>query len=273
MKAKKIYWILALLLASLIQNQRAYSAPLPSQARKENESYEQAWARYWNDYEKLNPPVSPLSKTAYSARVPFDHLDLNSAPSWDSLGSDFSSVQEIFENSRDERALIEPGRPDFLRRLSWLYPDDGCFARTALTGQKLESWHYPRPAKLFIFGNLQVRTPNSPRGWVSWWYHVISVIAFQGRTYVFDPAIEPGHPLLVLEWIKQMATNPKKVSLSLCNGYAYEPGNLCYESTRSAENQALSHQIYFLQKEWNRVLELRRDPKEELGEHPPWLAR
>lgn len=73
-----------------------------------------------------------------------------------------SAQSEGFRSLRDARWLTMPGMRDFKRRSSWLYPDDGCFARAALGGQKLESWDYPRPKKLFIFGDLEVKTANSP---------------------------------------------------------------------------------------------------------------
>ena len=69
--------------------------------------------------------------SASDSAVPLEDLDLTLATSWDSLG-DFATVTKAFEQVRDLRFMITKDRPNFPRRISWLYPDDGCFDRSAL---------------------------------------------------------------------------------------------------------------------------------------------
>jgi hypothetical protein len=45
---------------------------------------------------------------------------------------------------------------------------------------------WPVPGKIFAFGNLRVRTPNSVRGVVGWWYHVAPMVNESGRLWVLD---------------------------------------------------------------------------------------
>ena len=67
-----------------------------------------------------------FANTAYDQMKPFNQVDLTQTPNW----SDEISLQENFRKIRDLR-FVNQGK-NFLRRLSWLYPDDGCFARADL---------------------------------------------------------------------------------------------------------------------------------------------
>lgn len=245
----------------------------PSQLRREFESFEEAEARYLEWLKAQGLEVDPFAQTARRVAVPLERVDFSEIPSWDALGENDEVVQLAFETSRDERYLVLPERPSFLRRPSWLYPDDGCFARSALTAKKLQSWNYPRPFKLFAFGNLRVNTKNHPAGKVFWWYHVVPIISYRGQVYVLDAAIEPTHPLFYLEWVDRMIANRNKIKLSVCNPYAYEPNSLCYQAGPNSEKSAYSHQIYYLRREWQRILNLRRNPEDELGDAPPWILK
>lgn len=72
------------------------------------------------------------------------------------------------------------------------YPEDGCYARAHKMSLLLDAKGITT-GKVFIEGDLKVKTQNSPAGEVSWWYHVAPVIKVKkdGREvpYVFDPSI------------------------------------------------------------------------------------
>ena len=136
---------------------------------------------------------------------------------------------------RDDRDFIEdddpvaPSPPNFLRRIAWLYPDDGCWwvhvvvvvvvvvttnriratmglakilnktttiESTTTTGTTPEP-----PAKLFTFGELEVATDHHPSGRVTWFWHVALVVRRRGTMYVWDPALEPRAPVEMDAWI------------------------------------------------------------------------
>ena len=59
---------------------------------------------------------------------------------------------------REARFVFGRDQPEFARRSSWLYPDDGCFARAALAADNLARWSFAPVAKIFVFGDLDVRT-------------------------------------------------------------------------------------------------------------------
>lgn len=176
-----------------------------------------------------------------------------------------------FEKFRDYRFLDRDGHPDFKRRSSWLYPDDGCFARAALAILNLANWHTAVPKKIYVFGDLTVDTKNSPYGQVTWWYHVAPLIEIAGQKYVLDPAVEPKNALRLEDWLARMSKNPDALEVAVCGSGAYTPYDACQKETDGIESMAISEQGMFLDAEWSRLEELGRNPVSELGDLPPWL--
>ena len=181
-------------------------------------------------------------------------------------------MTQRFKKLRDVRWLTTEDHPDFLRRSSWLYPDDGCFARAALVIMNLSHWKIPVPNKIFVFGDLEVKTPNSQSGSVSWWYHVAPIVTVNGQKYVLDPAIEPLRPLKLEEWLSKMSSDVSTLEVSICQSGSYMPSDFCDKVTDGSEATAAQDQISYLGDEWSRLELLRRDPTADLGDTPPWLA-
>lgn len=261
----------ALLFALLVQTASAdgkvrvhrYSA-----MRMKDEPAKSAFARYVN---RLGPHERGFvsrqgQETAMGAAKPLSELDPASLPDF---GQNKSSVSAAFERIRDVRFLEDPEHQGFMRRSSWMYPDDGCFARAALMVKNLSQRH-PRPGKVFIFGNLTLKTPNSPEGEVSWWYHVVPGFRMGKNVMVFDPAIDPYKPLLLEEWVTTMTNDPGSVTLSFCEPDTYVPSSSCRAPT-SQDNDAHSTQLGYLRDERQRLQSMNRDADRELGDFPPWL--
>lgn len=206
-----------------------------------------------------------IGATAQDAMRPFAEIDLNSVKVWNSK----ASIQSVFESVRDERMVQMPDEPKFPRRLSWLYPDDGCFARADLERKKLESNGFPSTQKILITGDLSVKTANAPGGFVTWWWHISDVVRVGNEVFVLDPAIEPTRPLPVREWIATMVANPDTAQVAICSPYTYSINSDCGELVDQSAS-ALTDQFYYLDYEWTRQIELGRDPKLVLGEQPPW---
>lgn len=217
------------------------------------------------------PAPAPLGPSVSEAARPLGQLDFSKVPAFPQQA--VAAVTTAFERLRDERFLKDADHSGLMRRSTWLYPDDGCFARAALMVQNLQKWNLPRPAKLFAFGNLVVKTPNAPGGQVSWWYHVVPVIRVGQQIVVFDPAIEPKRPLTAQEWFARMAPNAQEMTASVCDTYAYAPASPCFvtDPSHPSDEFALSDQMGYLPMEWERVQNLGRDPQKELGDFPPWL--
>jgi hypothetical protein len=268
--AMKTSWIIAFIFCGVLAQASPplLSPPVASQKRDPGESFEQALARYEASLRAARQFPSARVKTAYSKSTSWEKLSFDQLPNWAD-----NQVQEGFRQARDSRYLKLPESPDFSRRASWLYPDDGCFARAALTGQKLAAWGYERPSKLFIFGKLAVKTPNAPGGAVYWWYHVVPVIRSGGEPFVIDPAIDASRALPALAWVKAMVRDPqglKNAKFSICHSNTYQPYDPCETAAASEEANALVDQRQFLRREWDRLRELGRNPRKELGDSPPW---
>ena len=200
----------------------------------------------------------------------------------------FRIIQENFEKIRDMRYFSESNKPDFLRRISWLYPDDGCWTRASAVIKDFFGPfnnvvnQFPRPSKVFVFGNLCVNSSNHPGGMVTWWYHTAPVVKDPQTNliYVIDPSINPRQPLTLEKWLAAM--NPqsgacardhvqkKAMYIAICNGYGANPNNKCNAGFATEANNT-AEQISFQRKERARQLQLGRDADAVLGKQPPWL--
>jgi hypothetical protein len=183
---------------------------------------------------------------------------------WKSL----KDMQQRFEQIRDER-LIKVSQDGPLRRISWLYPRDGSFARASMFNRFAFGLYIPVPQKVFAFGNLLVRTKNAPRGVVGWWYHVAPIVEVNKVKYVLDPAIEPQRPLTLDEWLGRMG-KPEKIKVAICHSGSYSPRDNCEKDTDGLELRAGKTQKHYLILEEKELKRLGRNTKSELGDFPPW---
>lgn len=179
------------------------------------------------------------------------------------------NINELFTNIRDPRFIKST---PFDRRPSFLFPDDGCFARSEVMSQHIEKLYKFKPSKIFAFGDLEVETPNTPYGVVTWWYHVAPVIQYNGENYVFDPSIEAHAPLKVQEWISKMGPleGNKAIKIAICDSNSYSPEELCENDSGYGIQNALEDQKHYFSLEWRRLIQLKRDPEMELKDSPPW---
>ena len=183
-----------------------------------------------------------------------------------------------FPLQRDARYMTHPSNPSFQRRITWMYPDDYCFARAEQVAVRVAQAGKTRPHKLFAFGNsLRVSTDNHPQGEVFWWYHVVPAVRNNaGELIVFDAALSPCKPLPWRKWLALMVGDPSLFdtpgsgfTVALGDSWAYVPFSLASgEPSHSAES--LNDEITVMPSEWSRQVELGRDPNVVLGATPPW---
>lgn len=222
----------------------------------------------WKTVARERGPHLPdsLRGTSVDEAKPVPEVDFNDLTRWKSL----AQIQERFEHIRDVRFIPEPLNPKILRRSTWLYPDDGCYARASLMNENLLEVGASAVTKIFAYGNLLAKTNNNPNGVVSWWYHVALIVTDGKEKYILDPALQPKRPLVLLEWLSLMG-DPNQIVISLCNSSSYTPYSACKGSSNSEDDTGLNDQIFFLSLERHRLQELGRDADEELGDHPPWM--
>ena len=219
---------------------------------------------YLDKVQELITPT-PFSKdlTVYDSQIYFNELP-------NQKKNDFRNYDEMFrffKTLRDKQFIAHKKRQ---RRSSWMYPQDGCWLRAELMNRNLEEISKKSLHKIFIFGNLNVKTPYSHSGEVSWWYHVALVASLEGEYYILDPSIESLRPLKLQEWVLKQVPTIEQVGLSLCAPNAFNPNSLCEEIYPEAWEYVLGNQKVYLNMEEDLLVELGYDVDAYLGDHPPW---
>ncbi len=245
-----------------ILSTRLYAAvPFYSQSRRPSESYQQAKERFLN----AMPEHVNRSESALAMAQPLGKWDFTVVPNWGSK----NIIEERFRAVRDHQFLVA-GETAFLRRISWLYPDDGCFARAAMVRRLAEQWGYSMPHRIFVFGSLHAKTENHQSGSVDWWYHTASVVRAGNQAYVLDAALDSHRALGVREWILGQVDKVADVTVSICDPYTYNSSSPCTDADEDAEDLADIDQKSYLTSEYFRQQDLGRDPERVLGDEPPW---
>jgi hypothetical protein len=238
-----------------------------TQRRLPGESFDEAEARYRKGLDELSLDAYSSNLSVKNSAVAVDKLDEDQVGEF----GDITLLQTAFARLRDYQFIESVTHPEFRRRSTWLYPDDGCFARADLAVQNLANWNYPGVGKVFVFGELTVETENSPTGEVSWWFHVAPVTKIKDQLYVLDPAVEPAEPLELADWLGRISPDSAELLVNLCQPTAYSPYSRCGTAGEADLDRSINDQQKYLDPEWDRLVELGRSPAEELGDHPPWL--
>lgn len=187
-------------------------------------------------------------------------------------------LQQIFEGVRDSRPFRMEGLPDFPRRASWLYPDDGCFDRAEFASREIIRQFGVAPLRIFAFGNLGLSSPYSETGQITWWFHVTVGIRTEDGVMILDPSVEPHRPLRIGDWLYRIGASSSEDlgslqgEVAVCDALSYYPTYPCRNSDR--ENPHPDRNMgRWLIREWHRFVDLGLDPSVELGERPPWFFR
>lgn len=234
-----------------------------SASRQPQENFQQARARH------MVPTVfdfEPQGKSAWSSADRFDKLDFSRVADVGTI----ERLNQIFTFVRDSKFIKKRPQPLTERRLSWLYPDDGCYTRAELTSYFTAKEGMPETFKLFGFGDLAAKTPNHPKGIVYWWYHVVPVYRVGQQAYVMDPSIETRRPMTVQEWKKAIEAEAPSDKFAICNPKTVGPEDNCNNPHGRSYESIMRSQVEYLGLEWDRVKSLGRNPEAELGNSPPW---
>lgn len=206
-----------------------------------------------------------------------------------------AEIMAHFATSRSDRYLEQSTVPGYPRRISWLFPDNGCFARAEqVIGMETDPAR--KPFKLWALdtsgmNQLEVITDNHPSGQVNWTWHVVPlVLNSANQPIVFDAALNPCGPLFWEDWLALMVggnaslfddtASPFRVVVSDYNAYVpgheifdQSPGHADHLADSYVELEDDSDPWYrFLYEEWERqVTDLSRDSEEMFGDDPVWL--
>lgn len=259
----KVFCVSLLLVGSF-----SFARTAPSAHRPDQESWVVSKQKF-QLLKALQFKTERAKDSAMDSSVAYDKVDLNQIPEFQKSADE---IQKIFEDIRNVRFLEDPDVTQFPRRISWLYPMDGCFIRAEWVAHLLRKADPTvQFSRVFIFGNLKVKTKNSSSGSVSWWYHVAVIIRHQGKAFVFDPSLEVARPLELSDWVKLQVPNPSKdAELAICTGATYSPSDDCDSKNLLSEKEAADDISDYLSYERSNLERLKRDPQVELGNNPPW---
>jgi hypothetical protein len=231
----------------------------------------------------LSAELAAAVASAFDSKTTVAGLNFSGAPTW----SD-ADIMTQFASIRDKRYMTTPNDPNppagFQRRISWMYPNDGCFARAEEFDKQASLAGKARPYKLFAFGGgegLRVYTDNDPSGIVNWWYHVVAAVKNSaGELIVFDPAISPCRPLPWKEWLLTMQSdlafyddlaNDHGVALADSNAYGPSDPVTGGAPLQNDNTSTLDEVDWYLPYEWSRQqFDMGRDASVVLGSTPPW---
>jgi hypothetical protein len=221
----------------------------PSAHRDQNESWKIKVKSSRKSDTERDPSIHDES-ILWSAKPAKDKL-LQTIVTW----PDHKTIQDAFEKIRDPRYFQDNNVLNFKRRITWLFPDDGCWTRAAAVIKDFFgpvnniTSTLPRPSKLFAFGDLCVNTKNSPSGFVSWWYHTAPIVkdAQTNINYVLDPSVDPYNALPLDDWMARVSSNTegctgfnhKVERFSICNGYGSTPYDSCKDRSGTRCRQSI----------------------------------
>jgi hypothetical protein len=188
--------------------------------------------------------------------------DYSNVPSWT-----WENISNCFAFARDVRWLKMDGDPNFSRRASWLYPDQGCEARAEIICYRAGLALLKKPYKAFVSGNLKVTTDNAPPGktYVTWGYHIAPIVksSATGNVWVLDPSVDAWMPLRIDTWLSRINGAAASVIVK-------DPRSWGASGTATIDRAIEEMESTWLKKEWDRQVALGRDPKKVLGDSPPW---
>lgn len=177
-------------------------------------------------------------------------------------------IKRLFRDIRDHRPTRDDR--DVPRRLAWLYPDDGCYARSAVAQSRALFSGYRNFKQIFVFGNLTAKTENHPKGRVYWWYHVAPIVRIPMGVYVLDPTLDANQPLEVEAWLDRILPSRNDAQVSLCQPATLIPDSDCKTTDPVHYQDAIeTHKTSLFKLEWQRILSLGRNPEIELGPPTP----
>lgn len=203
----------------------------------------------------------PKPISVVDSSVSYNLIDRSKVNAWTST----TDITAAFNLARDRKIFLHD--TVFPRRAPWLYPDDGCYVRSEAMVFTLRQYKFPEPTKVYAFGNLKMNTNLTVSGSVTWWYHVAIAYRLGNYIYVFDPSVNKQNIMSLEDWVNSFSTLDT-VKLSFCKTGSYNTNDACSESREIEYKYIVRDTSPLLEKEWNRLLELKKNPKKALEKYP-----
>lgn len=210
-----------------------------------------------NSDPKLHNYIDPQS--AYNLRTFIVNINWKQIPEWQSL----DQLINAFNIVHNQRQYNDTEIPSFLRRITWLYSEDGCFQRAANIAIQLNQLRMPKIKQLYIFNHI---TNN-------WVYHVAPAARVGEQVYILDPALNPLGPIKLWDWLELFTDSSANILSNLCDETTWDPNGNCYlysfDYNDIDENKSLQ--------QWREEFQVLERAKlgtladDQLGDNPPWI--
>ncbi len=229
--------------------------------RNIHESYFEAEGRFRQGLSQLKLAAYFNLHSVHSNAVDIELLDSSHL-------IDYTSLEDInaeFLYLRNSQFLRDSAHPELARRITWFYPDDGCYTRAEVMREQ----SHIAFQKIFVFGSLSSTTPYHPTGEVHWWYHVAPIFSLNQRAMVFDPSVNLNAPIDLTSWLEKIIGDGESTA-AICDAGAYGPYSICYGQGFAETTRVQADIQNLLNLEWSRQEELNNEPLDSLGDSPPW---
>jgi hypothetical protein len=182
----------------------------------------------------------------YDAAFQFHVFHPKAETSLGFLGNQYISASVVSEKDLDK--VFKQLAKD--QMIPFDYPLDGCYARAEEMSRLLEKDGITA-VKIFVQGNLEVKTSNSPTGKVDWWYHVAPVVLVKKSGNYIPMVIDPSvfdHPVSADEWVDIQTKGPQtqRPLVYYRDRFTYLPQADPIDQTPHFMNEDLSKSAYVM---------------------------
>jgi len=149
-------------------------------------------------------------------------------------------AKQLFDMCKSKSCAPKTAPPPCI---PFLYPDDGCWGRASEMCRLIIASGV-QPAKIWIYGRLQVHTRNNPSCMVRWGWHVTATLQVQVGHTIETQAIDPSlfdAPVTVAKWKSVQGDAGAQLAASAANVfYRDRNGNVSYDPNYTQTNNVLN---------------------------------
>jgi len=194
-----------------------------------------------------------------------EKVNFNLIPEWN-----IDQINDAFKLIRDFKYLHCSNIEGNLRKIPWLFVENGCFVRASLASELIKENLKLETKKVFIFGKFKFKSNWAKEKIVTFRDHVAIAARVKSEVYIFDPAIKYDSAILLKDWVNilTMDSDDMNYKLCICNLLTFSHNSNCFEVNKEnfvgIRNNISFTLDYFtmeyLAKEYLNIIDLGLDP-------------
>jgi Glutaminase len=185
----------------------------------------------------IRPAPRGRGKPAAKEAPPFEHVPAEALAAAAAVTP--ARAKQLFDMCKSKSCAPKTAPPPCI---PFLYPDDGCWGRASEMCRLIIASGV-QPAKIWIYGRLQVSTRNNPSCMVRWGWHVTATLQVQVGRNVQTQAIDPSlfnAPVTVAQWKSVQGDAGAQLAPTAANVfYRDRNGNVSYDPNYAQTNKVL----------------------------------